>query len=53
MDMKNALSAVVAQQDLTEEQMAGVMETIMTGQATDAQIGGFLVALRMKGETID
>ncbi len=53
MDMKSALSTVVAQQNLTEEQMADVMEIIMTGQATDAQIGGFLVALRMKGETID
>lgn len=53
MDMKQALNAVVAQQDLTETQMADVMEIIMTGQATDAQIGGFLVALRMKGETID
>lgn len=53
MDMKTALSTVVAQQHLTEEQMAEVMEIIMTGQATDAQIGGFLVALRMKGETID
>jgi anthranilate phosphoribosyltransferase len=29
------------------------MEQVMTGQATDAQIGGFLVALRMKGETVD
>lgn len=53
MDLKQALSAVVAKQDLTEQQMASVMETIMTGGATDAQIGGFLVALRMKGETID
>ena len=53
MDMKTALSTVVAQKNLTEEQMADVMEIIMTGQATDAQIGGFLVALRMKGETID
>lgn len=53
MDMKQALNAVVAQQDLNEQQMANVMEQIMTGQATDAQIGGFLVALRMKGETID
>jgi anthranilate phosphoribosyltransferase len=53
MEMKQALNAVVAKQDLTEEQMASVMETIMTGGATDAQIGGFLVALRMKGETID
>jgi len=53
MDIKQALSAVVARQDLTEEQMTAVMKTIMTGEATDAQIGGFLVALRMKGETID
>lgn len=53
MDMKQALNAVVGGQDLTEEQMAGVMEIIMTGGATDAQIGGFLVALRLKGETID
>jgi anthranilate phosphoribosyltransferase len=53
MEMKQALNAVVARQDLTEEQMASVMEIIMTGGATDAQIGGFLVALRMKGETID
>lgn len=53
MDMKIALSTVVAGENLTEENMASVMDTIMTGQATDAQIGGFLVALRMKGETID
>lgn len=53
MDMKQALNAVVAKQDLTEADMASVMETIMTGGATDAQIGGFLTALRMKGETID
>jgi len=53
MDMKQALNAVVSGQNLTEEQMAGVMEIIMTGGATDAQIGGFLVALRLKGETID
>lgn len=53
MDMKQALNAVVAKQDLTESEMASVMEAIMTGGATDAQIGGFLVALRMKGETID
>jgi anthranilate phosphoribosyltransferase len=53
MEMKQALNAVVAKQDLTEQEMASVMEAIMTGGATDAQIGGFLVALRMKGETID
>ena len=53
MEMKQALEAVVAKQDLTEQQMASVMKIIMTGGATDAQIGGFLVALRMKGETIN
>jgi anthranilate phosphoribosyltransferase len=53
MEMRQALNAVVAKQDLTEVQMTSVMEIIMTGGATDAQIGGFLVALRMKGETID
>jgi anthranilate phosphoribosyltransferase len=53
MDMKQALNAVVTNQDLSESEMTSVMETIMTGGATEAQIGGFLVALRMKGETID
>lgn len=53
MDIKQALNTVVAGQNLTEEQMTSVMKIIMTGEATDAQIGGFLVALRMKGESID
>ena len=53
MDMKHALNTVVARQDLNEEQMMAVMKTVMTGKASDAPIGGFLVALRMKGETID
>lgn len=51
--MKQALASVVAGQHLSEAEMSDVMEIIMTGQASDAQIGGFLVALRMKGETID
>src|SRR5215468_6528507 len=37
--------------DLTEQEARGAMEEIMTGQATDAQVAGFLTALRMKGET--
>jgi len=37
--------------DLTGQEARGVMEEIMAGQATDAQIAGFLTALRMKGET--
>jgi anthranilate phosphoribosyltransferase len=37
--------------DLTEQEARSAMEEIMTGQSTDAQIGAFLTALRMKGET--
>ncbi|MGI9320457.1 MAG: anthranilate phosphoribosyltransferase, partial [Thiogranum sp.] len=39
--------------DLSGEEMTDVMRLIMTGQATPAQIGGFLIGLRMKGETVD
>jgi anthranilate phosphoribosyltransferase len=44
---------VVTGEHLSTEEMKLVMKQIMTGQASDAQIGGFLVALRMKGESID
>ena len=44
---------LVAGRDLAPERMASAMRAIMTGGATDAQIGAFLVALRMKGESID
>ncbi|SFX72227.1 anthranilate phosphoribosyltransferase [Marinospirillum alkaliphilum] len=53
MDMKQAIDAVTRRQDLTREQMRDVMQLIMTGEATAAQMGGFLVGLRMKGETVD
>ena len=53
MDVKTALGKVVDQLDLSTEEMQDVMRQIMTGQCTDAQIGGFLVALRMKSETLD
>jgi anthranilate phosphoribosyltransferase len=53
MDMSSAIRAVTERRDLTQEEMQSVMNTIMTGEATPAQIGGFLVGLRMKGETID
>jgi anthranilate phosphoribosyltransferase len=53
MDIKQALSKVVARIDLSTEEMTQVMRAVMTGGATPAQIGGLLVALRMKGETLD
>lgn len=53
MNIKEALTAVVGGQNLSSSQMQAVMRQIMTGQATDAQIGGLLVGLRMKGETVD
>ena len=53
MDIKQALARVVDQLDLTRDEMREVMRQIMTGGATDAQIGAFVVALRMKSETIE
>jgi len=53
MNIQTALKAIVEGQNLSESDMSTVMEQIMTGQATPAQIGGFLVGLRMKGETVD
>ncbi len=53
MDIKAALARVVDHIDLSTEEMRDVMRAIMTGQCTDAQIGAFLVGLRMKGESID
>lgn len=53
MDIKQALTAVVDRKDLSIDEMQAVMQQIMSGQATDAQIGGLLIALRMKGETVN
>ncbi|TDO98203.1 anthranilate phosphoribosyltransferase [Marinomonas balearica] len=52
MDIQSAIAKVVERQDLTGEEMTSVMMKVMTGQATPAQIGGFLIGLRMKGETV-
>jgi len=51
--IKEAIAKVVALQHLSEAEMIGVMQEIMSGEATSAQIGSFITALRMKGETID
>ncbi|PPD46818.1 MAG: anthranilate phosphoribosyltransferase [Methylobacter sp.] len=53
MDIREALQTVLDRQDLSLVQMRGVMGEIMRGNVTDAQLGGFLVALRCKGETVD
>jgi anthranilate phosphoribosyltransferase len=53
MNMQEAIKTVIEEEDLSSEEMTDVMRLIMTGEATPAQIGGFLVGLRMKGETVD
>jgi len=51
--IKEAIGTLVAGNPLTFEQAAGVMEEIMSGEATPAQIASFITALRIKGETVD
>jgi anthranilate phosphoribosyltransferase len=53
MNISKAIKAVISKQNLNESEMHDVMNSIMTGQTTDAQIGAFLVGLSMKGETIE
>ncbi len=53
MDIKGAIGRVVERLDLSTEEMIAVMRDVMTGQCSDAQIGAFLIGLRMKSETID
>ena len=53
MNIQQAIKSVIAKQNLNEDQMHDVMNSIMTGQTTDAQIGAFLIGLSMKGETIE
>lgn len=51
--IKEAISKLVQKQDLTQNETERVMNEIMEGKATDAQIAGFLIGLRLKGETTD
>ena len=53
MDMPTAIAKVIDGGSLSKIEMNAVMRLIMTGEATDAQIGGFLIGLRLKGETVD
>jgi anthranilate phosphoribosyltransferase len=51
--IKEAIAKIITHTDLSEKEMVGVMNEVMSGDATEAQIGSFITALRMKGETVD
>ncbi|MCH7485202.1 MAG: anthranilate phosphoribosyltransferase, partial [Chloroflexi bacterium] len=51
--IRDAIAALVDGRDLTEEEAAACMREIMSDEVTPAQFGAFVVALRLKGETVD
>lgn len=53
MNIQQATAQVIDNLNLNRDEMADVMRQIMTGQGTDAQIGAFLIGLKMKGESIE
>jgi len=53
MQIQDAIAQLIDGNSLSREQMQAVMQQLMSGDCTEAQIGGFLVALRMNGETVD
>lgn len=53
MNIREAIGNLTRHVDLTESESASVMEQIMTGEGTPAQVASFLTALRMKGETVE
>lgn len=53
MNIQQAIAQAIERHDLSRADMRTVMQQIMSGECTDAQIGGLLIALRMKGETVD
>ena len=52
MALRTYIASIAARRDLSEEDMTTAMNIIMTGEATDAQIGALLTGLRLKGETV-
>ena len=53
MQIQTALAKIVESKNLSREESAQVFNLIMTGETTDAQIGAFLAAMRVKGETAE
>ena len=53
MNIQEGINTVASNQSLDQKQMSSIMSEILEGNATDAQIGAFLVGLSMKGETIE
>ena len=53
MDIRAALARISQPADLSTEEMRAVMHRLMSGEATDAQFGAFLMGMRLKGETLD
>ena len=51
--IKDAIAKTIRRENLTQAEAEAAMMDIMTGNATQAQIGAYLIALRMKGETVD
>ena len=52
-DLRGAIAKVASGKSLTQDEAAEAFELIMSGSATPAQIGGLLMALRMRGETVE
>ena len=53
MTIQDAIARLIEAEDLTRDETVGAMDQIMSGNATDAQIGAFLIAMRLKGETVE
>ena len=53
MDIREAIGLAVAGESLSMDDAASVMREIMSGEATPAQLGAFLTAIRLKGETTE